>query len=250
MEPGLLVQKKLTFREWPGPPLKIAFFSDLHAGAPHINESYVKNLVQRINEMAPDLILIGGDLVINGVIGGAAIPIETLAPLLKELRAPLGIYSVLGNHDWWNGGERIRATLEKNGIPVLDNKSKLIRLGKDFEFWLVGIGDDYTGHANVELAISQINSSAPRILFMHDPSALFQAKNRFSVSLAGHMHGGQVYIPGLGALITPGSAPREWADGWVEFELGSLFVSKGIGTSIIPIRLNSLPEFVILELNK
>ena len=140
--------------------------------------------------------------------------------------------------------------LEKTGIAVLDNKAKLIKVRDEFSFWLVGIGDDYTDHANVNLAISQITSNAPRVLFMHDPSAIFQVKNKFSVALAGHMHGGQVYIPGIGAIITPGNAPKDWASGWVDFKFGSLFVSKGIGTSIIPIRLNTLPEFVILDLNK
>jgi uncharacterized protein len=232
-----------------GPPLRIAFFSDLHAGSPHINEDYIKNLVQRINALSPDLILIGGDIVINGVIGGHPISIDRIASLLKELKAPLGIYSVLGNHDWWNEGTKIRKTLETNGIPVLDNAAKLINVGPNFNFWLVGIGDDYTDHANVEAAVSQINSSAPRILFMHDPSAIFEMKEKFFLALAGHLHGGQVFIPGIGAIITPGRAPKEWADGWVDFEFGSLFVSKGVGTSILPVRFNAAPEFVILDLN-
>ena len=68
------------------------------------------------------------------------------------------------------------------------------------------------------------------------------------MTFAGHMHGGQVYIPGIGAIITPGDAPKNWANGWVDFKLGSLFVSKGIGTSIIPVRFNAPPEFVILSL--
>lgn len=248
IEPSLLTQRNEKINRWMGPPLRIAFFSDLHAGSPHINEDYIKDLVQRINALSPDLILIGGDIVINGVIAGQPIPIDRVASLLKELKAPLGIFSVLGNHDWWNDGAKIRNTLESNGITVLDNVAKLINVGPSFNFWLVGIGDDYTGHANVEAAVSQINSSSPRILFMHDPSALFEMKEKFFLALAGHLHGGQVYIPGIGAIITPGRAPNEWANGWVDFEFGSLFVSKGIGTSILPVRFNAAPEFVILEL--
>lgn len=228
--------------------MRIAFFSDLHAGSPHINERYIKDLIQRINTLSPDIVLIGGDLVINGVIGGSHIPIEKVTTMLKELKAPLGIYAVLGNHDWWNDGIKIKQTLETNGIPVLDNDAKLIKVGSDFNFWLLGIGDDYTNHANAKAALSQVKSDAPRVLFMHDPSAIFQMKERFFLALAGHMHGGQVYIPGIGAIITPGSAPKDWAGGWVDFELGSLFVSKGVGTSIIPVRFNAPPEFVILEL--
>lgn len=250
IEPGLLIQKNLNYGNWPGPNLRIAFFSDLHAGSPYIDKDYIKNLVNRINQMSPDLILLGGDLVINGVVAGKSIPIEEVVPLLQQLKSRLGTYAVLGNHDWWNGGEHIISTLELAGISVIDNKSKLIQLDDKSDFWLVGIGDEYTGHANAKEAMEQVTSDSPKILFMHDPSAIFQMKNNFTFAFAGHMHGGQIYVPGYGALITPGSAPRSWADGWVDFPLGKLYVSKGVGTSIIPVRLNALPEFVILDLNQ
>ncbi|MCM2354683.1 MAG: hypothetical protein NDI63_13780 [Pseudobdellovibrio sp.] len=63
------------------------------------------------------------------------------------------------------------------------------------------------------------------------------------------MHGGQVFIPGFGALVTPGAAPKSWAQGWVDFPMGKLFVSRGVGTSILPVRFNALPEYVILDLH-
>jgi predicted MPP superfamily phosphohydrolase len=135
-----------------------------------------------------------------------------------------------------------------HSTPVLENAPKLITTADGFKFWVIGIGDDFTQHADVQFAESQITSDHPRIYFMHDPAAIFQIKNRFFLILAGHMHGGQVFIPGIGAIITPGAAPREWAGGWVDFELGSLFVSKGVGTSILPVRFNAAPEFVILKL--
>lgn len=248
VEPGMLTEREIKVSHWAGPPLKIAFFSDLHAGSPHIDADYIKDLVDTINALSPDLILIGGDIVINGVVGGSPIPIDTVVAMLKDLRAPLGVYSVLGNHDWWNDGPKIKQMLEANGIIVLDNNAKPIKVGTNFNFWLVGIGDDQTDHADAKVALSQVNSDAPRVLFMHDPAAIFQVKEKFFLALAGHMHGGQVYIPGIGAIITPGSAPKDWASGWIDFDLGSLFVSKGIGTSIIPVRFNAPPEFVILEL--
>ena len=248
IEPSFLVQKDLKFQTWSGPPLKIAFFSDLHAGAPHINDTYINNLISRINDMSPDLILIGGDLVINGVIGGTVMPIETLAELLKNLKAKIGVYAVLGNHDWWNDGEKIANTLEKVGILVLDNKARLIKLNQHFSFWLIGIGDDFTGHSDVDEALKQVTTQEPKVLFMHDPASIFKLKNKFSIALAGHLHGGQVFMPGYGAIITPGRAPAEWASGWTHFSNGSLFVSKGIGTSILPVRFNALPEYVILDL--
>ena len=200
--------------------------------------------------MKPDLILIGGDLVINGVIGGKAMPIEILAPLLAKLSAPHGVFAVRGNHDWWNDGEKIKTVLEANEITVLENEGRLITVNSIFTFWLVGIGDAFTNHANTKAAFAQVTTAAPKILFMHDPAALFQIKEPFFLTLSGHLHGGQVYVPGIGALVTPGDAPKEWASGWINHDLGTLFVSKGIGTSILPVRINSLPEFVILSLEK
>ena len=250
IEPGLLIERREYLKTWPGPQIKIAFISDLHAGAPHINEAYIENLVGRINKHSPDIVLIGGDLVINGVVGGSPISIQSVALKLKKLNSPLGVFAVLGNHDWWNNGEEIRKTLELNGIGVLENKAKMINLSNGFNFWLVGIGDEYTDHADASLAFSDVTTSDPVILFMHDPAAIFQVKTKYFLALAGHMHGGQVYIPGIGAIVTPGKAPASWADGWIDFEMGSLFVSKGIGTSIIPVRLNAPPEFVILDLKK
>lgn len=250
VEPSLLTQKNIAISKWQGPKLRIAFFSDLHAGSPYINEEYILNLIQRINDNSPDLILIGGDLLINGIVGGSPIPIEKIALLLKNLKAPLGVYLVLGNHDWWNDGFKVTAVMENYGVLSLDNKSKLIRVSNQFSFWLVGIGDEFTNHANVKMAFSQVVGNEPRILFMHDPAAIFQVKENFFFAFAGHLHGGQVYVPGIGALITPGDAPKSWAKGWVDFQYGSIFVSKGIGTSILPVRMNALPEFVILELGK
>lgn len=170
-----------------------------------------------------------------------------MAILVATWAFGIGTYAVLGNHDWWNDGSKVRASLEKNGIPVLENQAQLIK-SVGFEFWLVGIGDHYTHHSDPAKALAQVQSPAPKILFMHDPAALFEVKERFFFALAGHMHGGQIYVPGIGAIVTPGDAPKSWAQGWVDFELGSLFVSKGVGTSILPVRLNAPPEYVIIDL--
>lgn len=249
VEPGLLTKRQVLRDGWPGTALKIAFFSDLHAGAPHVDREYVKNLIVRIGAESPDLILIGGDLVINGIVGGKAISIEELALLLSQLNAPLGVFAVLGNHDWWRGGLEVSLALNKNGIKILENGAQLIDRHDGTKFWLVGIGDDYTGHADAQRAFSVTNGSWPKIAFMHDPAALFQIKDHFNIAFAGHLHGGQIFLPGIGAIVTPGRAPRAWAKReWIDFEFGSLLVSSGIGTSILPIRVNAPPEFVIATL--
>jgi uncharacterized protein len=251
VEPGILIERRVSRNDWPGADLKICFFSDLHAGAPHIDRKYVENLIVRIGSESPDLVLIGGDMLINGVVGGQPMPVAEIASLLGKLKAPLGVYAVLGNHDWWNGGQQVASALKEYGIKMLENGAQLIGRPDGTKFWLVGIGDDYTGHADGRLAFATTDKSWPKIVFMHDPGALFQIKDRFNIAFAGHLHGGQIFVPGIGAIVTPGRAPRTWAKhDWIEFELGSLFVSSGIGTSILPIRVNVLPEFVIAKLQR
>lgn len=247
IEPSLLVQNEQDF-VWRGPKIKVAFFSDLHAGAPHISKKHIKEIVQKINAQNPDLVLIGGDLVINGIIGGKVMPIEEVAQYLKELSAPLGKFVTLGNHDWWSNGEKIRKVLEENGFQVLENEAIFLK-HKDKTFWLVGLGDDFTHHAEPEKAFAKVYGDTPKLLFMHDPAAIFKVQNRYDLALAGHMHGGQVFVPGYGALVSPGAAPKSWSQGWIDFPMGKIFVSRGIGTSILPVRINAIPEYVILDLH-
>ncbi len=248
IEPSLLTENIQSKSQWPYKKIKIAFFSDLHAGSPHVDEKYILNLITKINSHSVDIILIGGDLLINGVVGGNYMEISKVAKYLRQLNAPLGKYVVLGNHDWWNDNDAIRSQLQQIGFIVLENESHLIDLGNNQKINLVGIGDRFTNHSDPVKAFSQVDDTYPSLVFMHDPASIFEIKHKFFVSFAGHTHGGQVFIPGIGAIITPTDAPKSWAKGWTEFELGSLYVSQGIGTSILPVRFNAPPEFLILSL--
>ena len=126
IEHGMLIKRQVVRYGWPSSELKIAFFSDLHAGAPHVDRDYVENLIIRISSESPDLVLFGGDMVINGIAGGRPIPIEEVASLLSKLKAPLGVFAVLGNHDWWRGRQEVASALKQNGIKILENSAQLI----------------------------------------------------------------------------------------------------------------------------
>lgn len=246
IEPARLVRRPLAYT-WHSASLRVVFFSDLHQGAPHIDADYVARLVARINDEKPDLVLIGGDLLINGVKFGHRVGIEIVARELGLLQARLGTHVVLGNHDWWNDGRHVRDALTAAGIRVLDNEA--IQLGNPAaRFNLVGVGDDLTGHARTRLAFTTVDQALPTLVFMHDASALLDAPDvRFDVAMAGHTHGGQVYLPFVGALVQPGRAPLAWAYGDTALAQGRLRTTGGIGTSIFPIRFNMPPEYLVID---
>lgn len=247
-ELGLLTSRRESIRGFSQEPLRIVLFSDLHAGSFRITESYIETLVDRVNSENPDIVLIAGDFAINGVIGGRSIPIEKVSQILARLKPKYGKFAVLGNHDWWNDGPKIRESLERNGIVVLENQLKKIVYGTHSAIQLIGIGDDYTGHADENLALKAFERNLPRIVLTHDPSAFLDLKMEFDFGFAGHTHGGQVNLPILGALIVPGRAPRSWARGWSKDQAGrKLFVTQGIGTSILPVRFNAPPEYVVFD---
>src|SRR5712692_2637562 len=144
IEPGRLVVKEvdLPLTTWPRAmtPLTIAVVSDLHTGAPHIDAAKVDRIVSIINERYPDLVVLLGDFIMHGVIGGRRVEPEVTAARLEPLRAPLGVFAVLGNHDWWYDGPRVARALRAAGIVVLDEEAVRLRHG-GHPLWLVGLAD-------------------------------------------------------------------------------------------------------------
>ena len=250
IEPGWLQQRQLTLAaaDWAGTPLTIAVAADLHVGAPHAGLPMLKKVVDQLNASRPDLILLPGDFVIQNVLGGEPVTPAAIAAELVRLKAPLGVFATLGNHDWWHDGEQVRHALTAAGITVLENAAVPLP-SPTGPLWLVGIGDDMTGHAQPEKAFAGVPPAARLIVMMHDPANAPALPARTLVAFAGHTHGGQVRLPFYGALLTPGRAPRQHAYGWLADVPAPTFVTSGIGTSILPIRFNCPPETVVLRLS-
>jgi predicted MPP superfamily phosphohydrolase len=248
-EPGWLQQRQLTLavENWSGPPLKIAVAADLHVGAPHAGLPMLRKVVDQLNAGNPDLILLPGDFVIQGVIGGQAVDPALIAQELGRLKAPLGVFATLGNHDWWHNGTQVGQALEEHGIRVIENGAIPLSTANG-KIWLVGIGDDMTGHAHPDKAIAAAPADARLIVMMHDPANAPDLPPQTLVAFAGHTHGGQVRLPFFGALITPGRAPRQHAYGWIPGAPAPTWVTSGVGTSILPVRFNCPPETVTLRL--
>lgn len=250
-EPGWLAERPLELASprWSAPEITIAVAADLHVGSPHAGLAMLDRVVAGINAAKPDLIVLPGDFVIRGVLGGESIGPEVTAQHLAKLTAPLGVFATMGNHDWWfdHSGKRVRDALEANGIRVLENESvTLTHRGKPIT--LVGVGDDMTDHVDVPKAMRGVAKNASSIVIVHDPATLPDLQAGPSIAFAGHTHGGQVRLPFFGALITPGRAPREHSYGWVDAGPVPAFVTSGVGTSILPIRFNCRPEYLIVRL--
>ena len=147
----------ITLPEWPHHlnGITIAVLADLHTGSPFNGLQKLKEIVDRTNSAHCDIVLLAGDFVIQGVVAGTFVSPEESADILKDLSAPLGVYAVLGNHDWWLDAERVRRALERVHIPVLEDDAIELRRG-DGSWWLAGISDFWEGPHNVQAALQKI----------------------------------------------------------------------------------------------
>lgn len=251
IEPDRLVVNRVTInlQGWPSSftGLKIVVVSDLHVGAPHIDVEKLQQVVSTINGQNPDLILIAGDFVIQDVAGGRFVEPEVIADKLKELRARWGVFAVLGNHDWWYDGDRVMRALSGVGIRVLENDVAQIQQDGQ-SLWVVGLADMWTRKPDIEGTLQKVSADGPVILLTHNPDIFPSIPARVALTVAGHTHGGQVNLPLLGRRIVPSDYKERYAIGHIEEAGRHLFVTPGIGTSIIPVRFRVAPEISILTL--
>jgi len=252
IEPNRLVvrQETLQLQHWPSglSGLRIAVLSDLHVGSAYIDERKVRLIVARTNQLQPDLIVILGDYVTGNGRTSHRVEPEVFAPLLKDLHAPLGVYSVLGNHDWWYNGQKVRRALEANGIKVLEDEVAAIDV-RGNSLWLVGLGDLWTRPQRIEETLAQVPEGATTIALTHNPDIFPQVPARVNLMLAGHTHGGQVRLPLIGSVVESSRYGERYEKGHVVENGHDLFVTTGIGTSIVPVRFGVPPEIVLLQLN-
>ena len=251
VEPGRLVvdEHDVHPARWPAAldGLRVAAMADIHAGAPHVGEAALRRLVDRVNAARPDLIVLLGDFVIHGVPGGRFMEPERIAEQLSGLRAPLGVLVVLGNHDHWYDGERVHDAFVDRGVSVLLNSSVELR-HRETPFFVAGLDDIWAGHPDLAKTLQGIPADAPTLLLTHNPDAFPQVPPRVSLTLAGHTHGGQVRLPLIGAPVVPSAHGQRFAAGLVVEDGRPLFVTTGVGTSILPVRLGVAPEVAVLVL--
>lgn len=246
-EPGRLVERDYTLvlPHWPAQcdGLRADVVADLHTGSPRNGVDKLDRVVQRLIASDSDMVLLAGDYVILKVLLGRYVSPEVVAAHLKPLTAHKRVYAVLGNHDWWKDGDKVRRALESVGVVVLQNRSREIEL-RGCRFWLAGIGDLWEGDPDIAGTFAQVDDDAPVVAITHNPEIFPRMPARASLVIAGHTHGGQVWLlPGR-----PSMRGRHYLAGPIRQDGRLLFVSPGIGTSIVPFRFRVPPEISRLTL--
>ena len=251
IEPASLAVREydLHLPRWPPElaGLRVAALSDFHVGSPYNGIDKLQQIVALTNRSDPDLGVLLGDFVVHGVVGGERIPPGRIAPVLSNLEAPLGVWAVLGNHDWWYSFDGVRKPLSMQGIQVLEDQAAEIS-SPGSTFWLAGIGDAWAGNPDIGAALESVPHDAPLLAITHNPDIFSDMPDRVSLTVAGHTHGGQVALPLLGRPLVPSVHGQRYAAGWIVEEERHLFVTPGLGTSIMPVRFLVPPEISILKL--
>ncbi len=234
IEPNLLIVKHYEIKSLQNK--KIVFASDFHI-AKH-EKRRLEKIVKTINKQNPDLVLLGGDF-IKGHDGKNTMPINKQVQILKQIHAP--VVSIIGNHDGWFNKEEVIRTLKKNGISVLVNEN--INIG---DIYIAGVDDVQTGEPNVKKALA--GCVGKTILITHNPDVYYDVNKKIDLILAGHVHGGQIRAPFVGALIAPSRYGTKLANKYVFNETqNTMIVSRGLGTSIFPLRFCCIPDIIVIN---
>jgi uncharacterized protein len=191
-------------------------------------------------------VLYGGDFVNMQMFGGGRLPPATIAAILAGIEAPLGRFAVLGNHDYAYGADEVDKALTSQGIAVLnDERRTLHHEGQDID--VIGLPDARRLRPDGLALLAGLSAGRPAIMLAHDPFWFMHVPAGPHLTLAGHTHGGQIVLPVVGVLRNASRAPFRWSYGHVEEGGRHLYVSGGLGTSGIPLRIGMPPEYAILD---
>lgn len=260
---------RLTPARWPsGLRLKIAVLADFHACDPWMAPERIEGICRQANALEADIVLLLGDYMRGLHLLTQEVPPDAWAKALSVLQAPLGVHAVLGNHDYWedprfqkegNGDTIAEQALRNVGINVLINNA--LPVDKDgYRIWLAGLGDQQAlrptsrykrpeaiGINDLPATLAPINDDAPVILMAHEPDIFPEVDDRVSLTLSGHTHNGQVNIFGWRPVSASKGSAR-YPRGHFREDGRDLIVSGGLGCSVLPVRIGTWPEILLVEL--
>jgi hypothetical protein len=229
---------------------RIVQLSDIHH-SPFLGEEEIVRAVLQANELQPDLVALTGDYISH-----SRNYIPGCARALGKLRAPHGVFAVLGNHDHWTDGEMMHRSLTGEGIRVLSNESVRIELGASY-IQLAGVDDLMVKRDDLPGALSDTREDEARILLSHNPAIIREAARAgVDLVLSGHTHGGQINWRMLVGREDRKTArwlrrpSRRLMRGHAQLGLTQLYVNRGLGTVVVPLRYGCPPEITVLELLK
>jgi predicted MPP superfamily phosphohydrolase len=231
---------------WPAgvAPLRIVQLSDSHANTRFMPASRLQALVDRVNALRPDIVVLTGDYVGDGVLGTDPLPPDQALAPFAGLKARLGVYAVLGNHDHLFPLGEIKAAIDRAHIRLLYNQRT--RVGP---VMIAGVDDWNVGHPDLARALYGVDPARPTILLSHTPDIFPRVDSHVGLTLAGHTHGGQIALPLIGPILTASVYGKRYVHGHIRESGHDLIVSAGIGTSVLPMRIGVPPEIVLVTLH-
>jgi len=225
---------------------KIVQMSDFHL-YPHTQIELIKRAVNITNSLKPDLITLTGDYVSREGSSKSEAIFE-LAPVLTKLNAKYGVFTVLGNHEYFTNEKVVLRSLKESGLTVLINDGLALSIGQQM-LYLAGLDDAWKGNPDLSKALEKRPGSVPTILLVHEPdfADTYSADGSVSLQLSGHSHGGQIRLPGMGALVLPRHG-RKYVQGLYRVKDMWVYTTRGIGVIGVPVRLNCRPEITEITL--
>jgi hypothetical protein len=219
---------------------KIIHLSDIHH-SPFTNLEHIQRAVKIANRLKPDMFILTGDYVSHET--------EYIAPVAKvlgKLNAEFGTYACLGNHDHWTDADLVTRHFKKQGINVLINEGFRFE-GRGGAFWLAGVDDHMVGRTDVPAALKGSYPDEMKLLLAHNPIIFRQAvRAGVDLTLSGHTHGGQIKIRDEEKRILP---RRKLSSGLHRRKSSQIYITRGIGTVVLPVRYQCPPEISLLELH-
>ena len=234
-----LVRYAVNVPSWRGPALRIAHVSDLHLNS-HLPIAYYERVMHRVADAQPDLIFFTGDFVTDPQY------VNLLPGVLALARGRLGTFGVLGNHDYWADPAAIAATVSATGVTLLRDVAVRVPIGEGRHILIAGCESPWSSPTPPPIARPAPGELA--LLLTHTPDNVYRlSRLGYAAIFAGHYHGGQIRVPGLGSLVVPSKYGRRFDHGHFVVNNTHLFVTAGVGSAEPPLRLWCQPDVFIVD---